>query len=124
MIRAHRKSIEKAVMKMGDDPMDHEKDQVMCAIKKAIAEHDVKKVVLFGSRARGDHEETSDYDLAVFGEGLTAGEQALIREAMEAIHTLKKIDVVFVNEAIGEQLLKNIESEGVIIYEQIGKQTD
>lgn len=111
-------------MNMHENPSFQWEDNVLLTIKKIAAKHTVSKAVLFGSRARRDHEETSDYDVAIYGERLTLVDQAQILEETEEINTLKKIDVVFVDENMNEQLLKNIESEGIVIYEQTREQTD
>src|SRR5216684_2251618 len=44
-------------------------DPVLTCFRKAVAEaygDRLERVVLFGSRARGDHRPDSDYDIAVF----------------------------------------------------------
>ena len=43
------------------------REQVLNEIIDFAEKYDVKKVVLFGSRARGDFKRTSDIDLAVYG---------------------------------------------------------
>ena len=71
----------------------------------------VEKVVLFGSRARGDHTPRSDYDLAVYGE-LQPNEIVLLRSSLrEDLPTLHKIDAVFMQNQTDEAFIKNIEKE-------------
>jgi uncharacterized protein len=44
-------------------------DPILAEIKRRLGEmygDRLKRVVLFGSRARGDHKRTSDYDVAVY----------------------------------------------------------
>lgn len=78
----------------------------------------VEKVVLFGSRARGDHTLRSDYDLAVYGE-LQPNEIVLLRSAFrEDLPTLHKIDAVFMQNQTDETFIKNIEKEGILIYDK------
>ena len=43
------------------------KEQVLREIREIAEKYGVKKVILFGSRARGDFRRTSDIDLAVSG---------------------------------------------------------
>ena len=44
------------------------KQNVLQEIIRLAKENDVKKLILFGSRARGDYKERSDIDLAFYGE--------------------------------------------------------
>ena len=78
----------------------------------------IEKVILFGSRARGDHSPRSDYDLAVYGI-LQPDEIILLRSAFrEDLPTLHKIDLTFMQEQTDENFIKNIENEGVLIYDK------
>ena len=43
------------------------KQNVLQAIIKLAKDNDVRKLILFGSRARGDYKERSDIDLAFYG---------------------------------------------------------
>lgn len=71
------------------------------------------KVVLYGSRARGDNRERSDIDLAVYG--VAEAKQPLFREALDRLPTLLDFDVVFVNEKTDAALLANIQKDGVTL---------
>lgn len=94
-------------------------DYVLSKIREIGAKFEIEKVILFGSRARGDHSKTSDYDIAILGKDISLADQALLREAIEEINTLKKLDVVFIDENLEDELVENIRKEGVVIYEQI-----
>lgn len=72
------------------------------------------QLILFGSRARGDHHERSDIDLAVFGLDSTKAGQ--LRLALEDLPTLLSFDLVCVDENTSPALLQNINREGVILY--------
>ena len=82
----------------------------------SIAErYHIEKLILFGSRARGDFRRTSDIDLAVSG-----GDFARFAlDVEEETSTLLKYDFVDLDRNIQEELLKSIEKEGVVIYEKI-----
>ncbi len=73
-----------------------------------------KRIILYGSRARGDYSPVSDIDIAVeCDEG-----KALIRnEIDDEIRTLLKVEIVDVDE-IGSQLRFEIEREGRVLYEK------
>ena len=75
----------------------------------------VNKVILFGSRARGDYKSRSDIDLAVSG-----GDIVHFRtEIDEAVRTLLMFDVVNLDEPVQKPLLESIEKEGILLYEKI-----
>ncbi len=99
-------------------------DSVMVQIKEIAVKYNIRKVVLYGSRARGDNTAVSDYDIAIFTNNLSAVDRASFCIDVEEIETLKKIDVVFVDETRPDALLENIMREGVVIYEQIENKTD
>ena len=77
--------------------------------------HGVSKVILFGSRARGDYHRTSDIDLAVFG-GDTV---KFSLDVEEKVWTLLRFDVVDLARPMQEALRGSIEKEGITIYEKI-----
>jgi len=92
-------------------------DYVIQQLIELATKYRVKKVILFGSRARGDHSPVSDYDFAIYEDGLSDITKACLCGDVEDIETLKKIDIVFVNGITPRELLKNILQEGVVIYE-------
>lgn len=75
----------------------------------------VKQVLLFGSRARGDNRERSDIDLAARGGDILNFYYDLEEEAW----TLLSFDVVNLDEGISEELQREINRDGVLIYEEI-----
>ncbi len=75
--------------------------------------YNANKIVLYGSRARGDNRERSDIDIAVFG--ISDNKQIYFTEELEHLPTLLKFDVVFVTEKTNKNLLINIQKDGIII---------
>lgn len=76
----------------------------------------VKKVILFGSRARGDNWERSDIDLAISG-----GDRVrftLDVDESEIVPTLLMFDVVDLDEPCNEDLRELIKRDGVVLYEE------
>lgn len=88
-------------------------------VKNEIAElakrHNIRKVTLFGSRARGDNRDRSDIDLAVSGGN--AAEFSL--DIDDFVNTLLMFDVVNLDKYVQPELLAEIERDGVILYEKI-----
>lgn len=91
-------------------------DHVLQQIREISGRYPWQKVVLFGSRARGDYSAVSDYDIAVFGNNMTETDKTAFYFDIEEIATLKKIDIVFIDDAVSPKLLANISEEGVCIY--------
>ena len=76
----------------------------------------VKKVILFGSRARGDNWERSDIDLAISG-----GDRVrftLDVDESDIVPTLLMFDVVDLDEPCNEDLRELIKRDGVVLYEE------
>lgn len=78
-------------------------------------QYDIQKVILFGSRARGDNWERSDIDLAVCGGNITR----FFLDVDEVIPTLLMFDVVDLDEPVQPELRAAIQREGVVIYEKV-----
>ncbi len=81
------------------------------------AEPSVLRVILFGSRARGDAEPRSDVDLAVEAPGLSEREWLRLLDMVEAADTLLLIDLVRLEDA-PEELRARIASEGRTLHER------
>ena len=84
----------------------------------------VAKVVLFGSRARGDHHDHSDIDLAVFCDQASDEEWRQVLDCLreDRIDTLLKVDCVHF-ERSNAALKEHIMIEGKVLYEKNGQQT-
>jgi len=77
----------------------------------------LERIVLFGSRARGDHKPVSDIDLAVFPLPEFNNRGRLSSE-LDDLETLLKIDIVFIDSQTDLRLLESIGREGVALYER------
>lgn len=92
--------------------------KTLTQIREIATRYKIDKLVLFGSRARGDHSPVSDYDIAVFGKHLSPLDKACFCADTDEIETLKKIDIVFVHDSATDELIENITRDGVILAEQ------
>lgn len=70
---------------------------------------------LFGSRARGTFQRTSDIDLALQGGNIS---QFRV-DVEEETHTLLTFDVVNLESDLSPELKKAINAEGVLLYEEV-----
>lgn len=77
----------------------------------------VDNIYLFGSRARGDHRQLSDIDLAIDCPDATASDWVQILNVIDDADTLLKIDCIRLNE-VDEDFKKHILREGIKIYER------
>lgn len=91
-------------------------DNVYQQIVSFACDCGAEKVVLFGSRARGDNLPKSDIDIAVAGCRDFRRFSYLIDERLD---TLLDIDAVNLDESLSQQLLDEIARDGVILYEKI-----
>lgn len=78
---------------------------------------EVTKVVIFGSRARGDYKKASDIDIALFGDELNSTINAKIFYEIEDLYMPYKVDLINFNTLGKENKIReNILKEGVEIY--------
>lgn len=89
--------------------------QVINEIIDLAKSNEIEKVVLFGSRARGDYHRASDIDLAVCGGDITN----FALDVEEKTSTLLTYDVVDLSKKLQEGFRESIEKEGKILYEKI-----
>ncbi|KAA8670484.1 nucleotidyltransferase domain-containing protein [Clostridium sp. HV4-5-A1G] len=91
---------------------------IIKSISKIGTKYKVNKIVLFGSRARGDNKKTSDIDLAVYCDENFQDEGKIYFE-LDDMDTLLKLDIIFVNSNTDKKLIENIGRDGVVIYEAL-----
>ena len=91
------------------------KPLVIQEIRELAKKYGVNKVILFGSRARGDYRPKSDIDLAVQGGDIPR----FSLDVDEETSTLLEYDIVDLDGSVQEELLESIRREGKIIYEKV-----
>jgi len=92
-------------------------DAVRRLVSRLGALPSVRRVILFGSRARGDAQPRSDVDLAVDAPGLPARDWRRLADMTEEADTLLKVDLVRLEEVPAE-LRARIEAEGRTLHER------
>jgi predicted nucleotidyltransferase len=75
----------------------------------------INKVILFGSRARGDNSPKSDIDLAIYADSSIV---EFIEDIEINTHTLLEFDFSNINAASDDFFIKQIKKEGIVIYEK------
>lgn len=92
-------------------------EKVLRDIQSIAKEYHVKKITLFGSRARGTNQEKSDIDLAIYGCTDFDGFSLAVEEE---VWTLLEFDVIDMDHGmVSEELKSEIERDGIVIYEKI-----
>ncbi len=103
------------------------KIQIKDIVAKFVEELKPKAIYLFGSYARGDYNETSDYDFYIVTPGKKRVSANLHAKAYSCLHGLKRrpIDIIVNNEATFTErsgwlnaLEKTILEEGIKLYEK------
>lgn len=84
-------------------------------IRQLAKQYQVDRVILFGSRARGDFRPKSDIDLAAAGGDFVR----FMLDVNEETSTLLSFDIINLDEKIQQELRDAINEEGVILYEKI-----
>ena len=81
-------------------------------IKKVIENNSKYTFKLFGSRAKGTFKNNSDIDLAIF-ENVDRKNEYKIRNEIDELDIIYKVDLVFINNNTKKELLESIKMEGV-----------
>jgi len=87
------------------------------AIDVLAGELNPKKILLFGSRAKGTNSKNADFDIAVDAKKPDFEKQRKIEEKIEGIAGLHKVDVVYLGN-VDEEFRKIIAETGKIVYEK------
>ena len=86
-------------------------------LKELQKYNELKKAVIFGSRAMGNYKKGSDIDIAIFGDKITFRILSDLNYSLnEEIPVPYFIDVVHFEKLKNEELKNHILKEGKIIY--------
>ena len=92
-------------------------EEVFQKITEICRRNGASRVILFGSRAKGTARDRSDIDIAVYG---CKNFLELEYELNEELWSLLPLDIINMDEDnISEELLKEIERDGVNLYVKI-----
>ena len=83
-------------------------DEVIRQVADICREHHAKKVILYGSRAKGTARERSDIDIAVAG----AEHFDALVEKVEELPTLYRVDLLNMDTCRNDLLLEDIKQYG------------
>lgn len=80
--------------------------------------YNVKKAMIFGSRARGEYKETSDIDLAIIFDNNDKDNFIKLQSKLEELQTLYKFDIVDFKSLKDGKFKDEILQDGISIYEK------
>ena len=89
-------------------------DRVLRELFSFARKYSINKIVVFGSRARGTNTERSDIDIAVYGGDF----DSFYWDVKEKTNSLLMFDIVQADSSISNELKKEIQKDGVVIYEK------
>lgn len=94
-------------------------DKSRTILEELCRKHGVKKLILFGSRARGDCHDRSDIDIAVEGISTTSEYLDLVDDIDDS-DIIYLVDVVDLNSMmLSLSIVEEIEKDGVLLYEEV-----
>ncbi len=76
----------------------------------------VRKVRLFGSRARGETRRASDIDLAIEAPEATDIDWARLASVLEELPIILRIDPVRLDPSVSTALREQIDRDGIVLY--------
>lgn len=87
-------------------------DEIIAQVAAICRKHHVKHLSLFGSYAKGTQTRYSDIDFIVYG----VEDIELLKDEIDNINTLKKIDLFDYDEVCNEYLREEMDDYGRKIY--------
>ena len=95
--------------------MDYSVSEISDIVAQIAEKYGVKKVFLFGSRARGDYREDSDYDFSIDpGELTDYFEYMSFVEELESV--FGKVNVVSKRTLRKDRFYQNMTADEILIY--------
>ncbi|NOQ34239.1 MAG: hypothetical protein GQ567_08640 [Methanosarcinales archaeon] len=118
-IMGHGKSSGGDTIKQRAHPKPLSADEILAEVAGIVARHlPDARIFLFGSRAKGDARETSDFDIAVdAGSKISLGVIARIKDEIDELRTLKSIDIIDLNR-VNPEFKTIIRKSRVTIYDR------
>ena len=94
-------------------------DWTMDDLRSVFRQHPkVRKVILFGSRAKGNYRTGSDIDLALVGSDVDHEEMLHIYNDIDDLGLLYKVDLLHYEEKQGTPIGEHIDRVGKVFYQR------
>ena len=93
-------------------------DTVIEELQSVFRQHqNIERVLIFGSRSKGNYRAGSDIDLAVIGKGIDYGQILTILCEIEDLGLLYSVDIIDYKEKVGTPIGNHIDRVGQVFYE-------
>lgn len=79
---------------------------------------EIKKVLLYGSRAKGNYKPFSDVDLTLVGDKLTHSDLNRIAWAIDDLLLPYQFDISLFHKLTNPDLIEHIQRKGIIFYQR------
>ena len=85
-------------------------------LKTCFSYPQVIRVLLYGSRARGDYRQGSDIDIAIDAPLMTDKEFSALWNALDDLPLIFSLDIVHLQTLQNENLIRAINEDGISMY--------
>ena len=79
---------------------------------------EIEKVLLYGSRAKGNYRDGSDIDLMIVGDAVTQSHLLKILNELDDLLLPYKIDLSLMRQIEDNEVIEHIKRVGVVFYER------
>lgn len=95
------------------------REEALARLRKVFPKYpSLQKVILYGSRAKGNHHPGSDIDLCLVGPELKLEDLYKIDQEIDELNLPEKVDLNLLNQIQNEKLISHISRKGIPIYPQ------
>ncbi|MCF2494357.1 nucleotidyltransferase domain-containing protein [Dyadobacter chenhuakuii] len=95
-------------------------EKTIIAVQNVFRKYpNVEKVILYGSRAKGNFRNGSDIDLVLVGDKLTLTDQFRIETELDDLLLPYRIDLALYHQIENEDLVGHIDRMGMVFFENV-----
>jgi nucleotidyltransferase substrate binding protein (TIGR01987 family) len=95
-------------------------ETILLKMQGVFARHpEIEKVIIYGSRAKGNYRPGSDIDITLYGQALSEALLSKVLVELDDLNTPYLMDVSLFSHLQSEELKKHIQENGRIFYEQV-----
>lgn len=95
-------------------------DSVISELQDVFRRHaNISKVLIFGSRAKGNYREGSDIDLVAIGNDLDYSQLIKILTEIDNLDLLYSVDLLDYNKTINTPIGEHIDRVGQVFYQSV-----